>query len=400
MKVAFQTFGCRLNRAETLDLESQYTAAGHETVHLPQTADDDSVNPDVVIVRCCSVTAKAQKDCEKKIQQLSNRFPKAEVLIIGCHPNAKPIPAHLLPPALPNSIIPVNRQLSRAYLKVQDGCSGKCAFCIVPAFRGSPKSIPFTQAIEQCKAYIDSGFCEINVTGCNLCLYKDGSNRLPELVSALAEIDSSGHRIRLGSIEPGLCDKALIDAMEAHQNICRFIHISLQSASDRVLRRMRRPYTIEKVQNFCSDARARLGERLALGADIIAGFPGETENDFQTTKEFLADSPISNFHVFPYSERKGTEGATMKPAVPMEIRRRRAKELELIGIANRKKFAESFIGRSVKVCIERDGNGYSDEYLHCILEGSAPRRSIVLADVKDYSHKNNSLFATIRTKQQ
>ena len=400
MKIAFQTFGCRLNRAETLDLESQYAAAGHETMHLPQAADGKSIEPDAVIVRCCSVTAKAQKDCEKKIQQLACRFPKAEILTVGCHPNAKPIPAHLLPPALPDSITPVNRQLSRAYLKVQDGCSGKCAFCIVPAFRGAPRSISLAQAVGQCKAYIDSGFREINVTGCNLCLYNDGGKRLPDLVAALAGIDSPGHRIRLGSIEPGLCDKTLVDAMAAHQNVCRFIHISLQSASDRVLRRMHRPYTIEQVRDFCSYARTRLGGRLALGADVIAGFPGETEKDFDETKEFLADSPIANFHVFPYSEREGTEGATMVPAIPPETRRRRAKELESIGIANREKFAGTFIGSEVQVCIEKDGNGYSDEYLHCILEGTAPRRSIVTANVTDYSPKNHSLFATICTQQQ
>ena len=261
--------------------------------------------------------------------------------------------------------------------------------------------------------YLDAGFREIVVTGCNLCLYRDEGHSLADLVSALAELESPGHRIRLGSIEPGLCDEALLDAMEAHPNICRFLHLSLQSGSNRILRLMRRPYTAEHVAGFCADARHRLGPTLALGADVIAGFPGETAEDFSVTKSILSapklptynsqlTTPISqlptfNFlHVFPYSERAGTEAATMTPVVPVEIRRKRAKELEAIGSANREAFARSFIGKEVEVCIEKDGNGYSAEYVHCVLEGSAPRRSLAKAQVTDYFPKTGSLSATIR----
>lgn len=413
MRVCFVTFGCRLNRAETLDLEAQYAAAGWDVVQLPSSGDGtdalDASIPDVVVVRGCSVTAKAQRDCEKKIAQLRIRFPGAEVLTIGCHPDAKPIPPHLAPPALPDSDAPVNRRLSRAYLKVQDGCSGKCSFCIVPSFRGAPVSVPFEQALARARAYLDAGFREIVVTGCNLGLYRDLDRRLPELVSAIARLESPGHRVRLGSIEPGLCGTALLDAMEGSSNICRFLHLSLQSGSNRILRLMRRPYTIEQVAEFCADACSRFGERLAFGADVITGFPGETDADFESTKAFLSShlphpsSPISHLplliphlHVFPYSERTGTEAATMNPVVPVEVRRARAKELETIAAVNHERFARSFIGRDVEVCVERDGNGRTDEYVRCLLKGAAPRRSLVRAVADDYFPKTGSLSATIR----
>ena len=402
MRICFVTFGCRLNRAESLDLESQYAAAGWDVVQLPSPVDEvdelEAVVPDVVVVRGCSVTAKAQRDCEKKIAKLRARFPDAEILAIGCLPDAKPIPAHLAPPPLPDESAPVNRRLSRAYLKVQDGCSGKCAFCIVPSFRGSPVSVPFEQALSRARAYIDAGFREIVVTGCNLCLYRDSNRRLPELVSAIAGLESSGHRVRLGSIEPGLCDTSLLDAMETNPNICRFLHLSLQSGSNRILRLMRRPYTIEQVAEFCADARRRFSERLAFGADVITGFPGETDADFEETKAFLSSHLpllIPHLHIFPYSEREGTEAATMKPSVPVEVRRTRAKELEAIAAANHEKFARSLIGQEVQVCVERDGNGRTDEYVRCVLKGSAPRRSIVRAMVDDYFPKTSSLSATI-----
>ena len=417
MRICFVTFGCRLNRAESLEQEAQYAAAGWDVVQLPSSVDEvDELNaavPDVIVVRGCSVTAKAQRDCEKKIAQLRIRFPDAEILTVGCLPDAKPIPPHLAPSSLPDVSAPVNRRFSRAYLKVQDGCSGKCAFCIVPSFRGTPVSVPFEQALSRARAYLDAGFREIVVTGCNLCLYRDSNRRLPELVSAIAGLESSGHRVRLGSIEPGLCDTSLLDAMEANPNICRFLHLSLQSGSNRILRLMRRPYTIEQVEEFCVDATRRFGERFAFGADVITGFPGETDADFEATKAFISShlpfpithlsSPISHLpfliphlHIFPYSEREGTEAATMTPVVPVEVRRARAKELEIIAVANHERFARSLIGQEVEVCVERDGNGRTDEYVRCLLKGTAPRRSIVRAVVDDYFPKTGSLSATIR----
>ena len=407
MKVGFVTFGCRLNRAETLDLETHYAAAGWEIVPVklsPSPTDPHVPTPDRIIVRGCSVTAKAQRDCEKAIAHLRARFPLTDIRIIGCLPTAEAeqtlsaddtSSSH--PPSTP---VPITDAFSRAYLKVQDGCSGKCAYCIVPTFRGAPVSVPFNDVMARARAFLDAGYRELVVTGCNLCLYCDAGRGLPELIGALAALKSPGHRVRLGSIEPGLCDTRLLDALETHPNICRFLHLSLQSGSNRILRLMRRPYTMEHMAAFCTDARRRLGPRLALGADIITGFPGETDTDFAATKDFLASSPhpFLHLHVFPYSERPGTEAATMRPVVPVAVRRARAREIERIGAANRAAYAQALIGKEVMVCVEKDGNGRTDGYLRCILNGSAPRRSLVRAEVKEYFPKTGTLSATICAK--
>ena len=205
----------------------------------------------------------------------------------------------------------------------------------------------------------------------------------------------------------------LLDVLETHPNICRSLHLSLQSGSDRILRLMHRPYTMEQIAAFCSNAYRRLGPRLALGADLITGFPGETDDDFTATKAFLTasppppphlnpstsrQSPFIHLHVFPYSERPGTEAATMKPVVPMAVRRARAKELEQVGAANRAAYAQALIGKEVVVCVEKDGNGRTDGYLRCLLKGAAPRRSLVRAQVTEYFSKTGALSATICAK--
>ncbi len=417
-RVAFVTFGCRLNKAEALDLEAQYAAAGWQIVTLktgvrpnalapsaqhPDQSPPEEEAPDVIIVRGCSVTAKAQRDCEKTIAHLRARFPAADLRITGCLPQAPRSENH--PPTTTNYQLPTtNYQLSRAYLKVQDGCSGKCAYCIVPQFRGSPVSVPFNDVLARARAFLAAGFREIVLTGCNLSLYRSDGYGLADLAATLAALESPGHRIRLGSIEPGLCDAPLLDALEAHPNICRFLHLSLQSGSNPVLARMRRPYTIEQMADFCADAHRRLGPRLALGADIITGFPGETDDDHAATRTFLSQFPFIHLHVFPYSERPGTEAAALTPSVSVAVRRARAKELERIGAAQRARFAESLIGQEVTVCVERDGNGRTDEYLRCLLtapstpnpQPSTIRRTLVRATVKKYFPKNGALSATIR----
>ena len=426
-RVAFVTFGCRLNKAEALDLEAQYAAAGWTVIDSLKFRVPKLETPDLIIVRGCSVTAKAQRDCEKAIAHLRARFPTADLRITGCLPRevkgkgegegkgkgegkgedegegeGKGEGEETLT-LTSNLNLDLNlglQRLSRAYLKVQDGCSGRCAYCIVPQFRGSPVSVPFDNVLARARAFLAAGFREIVLTGCNLSLYRSGGHGLPDLAAALAALESPGHRIRLGSIEPGLCDAPLLDAIEAHANICRFLHLSLQSGSNAVLARMRRPYTAEHVRSICDEARKRLGPRIGLGADIIAGFPGETDDDHKATLKLIRDAPLIHTHVFPYSERPGTEAANMTGALPPEVRRQRAKELERAGEANRADFAQMLIGKDVTVCVERDGNGRTDEGFRCILEDSSElktlRRSLVHATVKNYFPKTGAVSATIR----
>ena len=404
MKVAFVTFGCRLNRAESLDLEARYRAAGHEIIDLDMASRETggplpiAANiPDLILVRGCSVTAKAQRDCEKAIAHLRTQFPTAEVRPIGCLPNAGPVPTigpvpqknmGKIPGTGPKNLESVPMQTSRAYLKIQDGCNGKCSFCIVPYFRGTPVSVPFREIMVRTKSFLAAGYREIVLTGCNLSLYHSENHNLATLLAALAELGSvpptggprscAAARIRIGSLEPGpWCDN-ILDIMADHPNICRFLHLSLQSGSNRILKRMNRPYEITWAERFCTMARERLGTALALGADIITGFPGETDEDFEATRAFLVRHAFSNLHVFPYSERPGTPAATMDGAIPRSVRLVRARNLTALGRAQRAAFAQTFLGREVEVCVERGGeHGWTDAYLPCKWKGPAERRSLV-----------------------
>ena len=457
MRVAFVTFGCRLNHAEALSIEAQYATAGHTIVPIssgpvpnpsgsvptplgsvpnpsgpvpipsgpvpnpsgsvpnpsgPVPISSGSVPnpsgsvPELIVVRGCSVTAKAQRDCEKAIARLKTRFPKTKIIITGCLPGAI---KENVPPS--NSQPVINLSTSRAYLKIQDGCSGKCAFCIVPQFRGIPRSVPFNQVLKQAEAFLTAGFHELVVTGCNLALYHDSGHGLPDLLEALAQLSPMGtgpeelgtapeelgtgpkrmgtgpnHRVRLGSLEPGVCDERLLDVFEKNSNICRFIHLSVQSGSNRILKSMNRPYCKEQIVNFCMAARRRLGPRLALGADIITGFPGESNEDFALTRDLIAGDNLLtpgfvNLHVFPYSERPGTPAATMPGTIPRELRIARARELERLGHENRLRFAAMFINQTVQTCVEKDGNGWTSEYLYAKLPPGFTRRQLVEARV-------------------
>ena len=399
MTIAFVTFGCRLNHAEALDLEARALAEGHFVIDL-----DSGTVPEVIIIRGCSVTAKAQRDCEKTIEHLRQRCPESAIRITGCLPQALPqgtdpilsgtVPARGSDPG------PVPMSTSRAYLKIQDGCSGKCAFCIVPTFRGPPQSVPFDGVLARARAFLGAGYRELVVTGCNLALYHSQGHNLPSVLAALAEMGTvPHHRIRLGSLEPGIHDREILETMERHPNICRFLHLSLQSASDRVLKRMNRPYSISRVADFCTEARQRLGSRLCLGADVITGFPGETEEDHLLTRQFLQHATFTNLHVFPYSERPGTPAATMDGPLPRAVRIARAKELEKDGLANRTAFARTFIGQTVEVCVERgEDHGWTSEYLPCRLPSPAPRRSLVVVQVKDVDDKGQ-LRGEVRGKR-
>ena len=358
MKVYFETFGCRLNRAEALEDEAKFIAAGHGIVDNPEEAD-------VFVIRGCSVTARAQRDSEKAIGRIRERFPSGKIFITGCLKGAKPLTLESLP-----DTSPVPDRTARAYLKVQDGCSGKCAFCIVPQFRGAAVSEGFDAVLDKAKRFIEAGYHEIVVTGCNLSLYASGGRRLPELIAALAELTPEC-RIRLGSIEPFPSAVEIVAAMAGHSNVCRFLHASVQSGSDRILRLMNRPYSAAAVEGLFAEAR-RMMPGIALGCDMIAGFPGESEQDHSESESLLIRHDAVNVHAFPFSSRPGTPAASMAGAPPRGIAVARAKSLAAIGGKNRRAFALGFRRRIVDVVVEDESRcaGWTDGYLW--FEGSAP----------------------------
>jgi len=360
MNICFETFGCRLNRAEALDGEAKAVALGHRIVKTHAEAD-------LVILRGCSVTARAQRDCEKAIAHLKRKYPNKRLIVTGCLPDAQKtftLPASHATPGKDAGKPSVPTRTARAYLKIQDGCAGKCTFCIVPKFRGASVSEPFGAVLEKSAKFIAAGYREIVVTGCNLGLYASDGKRLPELLGALAGLDPRC-RIRLGSLEPCGCADEVVDVMAAHANICRFLHIPVQSGSDRILTAMQRPYRVSDVERIAEKARSTM-PTVSLGCDLMAGFPGESEGDFVQTKNLLLRLAFANAHVFPYSERPGTPATKLRGLIPKTVRSERAHMLSGIAKANLQRFARTFVGKDVDVVIEsHDGafKGWTGEYL-------------------------------------
>ena len=235
----------------------------------------------------------------------------------------------------------------------------------MPRFRGASVSVPFDELTDRARRFIDAGYHEIVLTGCNLALYASGGKRLPELVAALAEL-SPDCRIRIGSVEPGRCALETVEAMAQHENVCRFLHVPVQSGSNTILASMKRPYVIRDVEALVSLALKRM-PLVGLGCDMMTGFPGETPVDFEMSKGLLRRLPFSNVHVFPYSERFGTLAAAFPGAVPTDLRRARAHKLSDIARLARQRTARRFVGRNVELVIEDDSKltGWTGEYFFC-----------------------------------
>lgn len=378
MKVCFETFGCRLNQAEALQMEADYLAQGW-------TRTESHEDAALFVVRGCSVTVRAQRECEHMIEHLRRRYPKTPIKICGCLKNLDT--PHIADPKIDTeSIDAVPTRTARAYLKVQDGCAGNCTFCIVPQFRGSSVSVPFTSLLDKAKRFIQSGYHEIVVTGCNLALYASEGKRLPDLLTALADltpVSSSSAlnpatcRIRLGSLMPGPCAMDTVQAMAEHPNICRFLHLTVQSGSNSILQKMNRPYSVGDVNDLISQA-IKLMPGLGLGCDLMTGFPGESALEFLMTTRFLKRQPFSNAHVFPYSIRPGTPAAEKRLQVPQDVRVDRAKELAAAAGSMRNAFAKTFLGKTVEIVVEADNgcSGWTSEYLPCSALGVVPRKSL------------------------
>ena len=345
-----------MNRAEALEEEAKYLAAGWE---LTQKHSDANL----IVVRGCSVTSHAQRDCEKLIEHLKQKYPNTRVLIQGCLTERTLTPSFIRGlPADPDEV-PVPTRTARAYLKVQDGCGGRCAFCIVPKFRGASVSVVPEKVLDKAKRFIDAGYHEIVVTGCNLSLYASQGKRLPELLDDLAAL-SADCRIRLGSLEPSACALDVVNVVAARANICKFLHVPVQSGSNGILAAMMRPYTVRDVEAIVGTA-FKLMPEVGLGCDIITGFPGEGEIDFLATKGLLKRLPFSNAHIFPFSERPGTRAADLGGKIAREIRSARAHQLADIVSVKRKQFAKKFVGREVEVVIENEKtvSGWTSPYL-------------------------------------
>lgn len=420
MTVSFKTFGCRLNRAETAQFEAGFATAGFERVPFGTPAD-------CVVLHTCAITQSAENECLKLTRALRKKKPQILLVFVGCavetvssetllalgvdlvvprdqkdavadlvaqHPRA----AGRLRPA-PSSFLPApSNATKRASLKIQDGCDFFCTYCIVPHTRGQPRSRPFDACLAETRALIRAGFHEIVVTGCNLACYADGSRTLVDLLAALADLPGLG-RLRLGSIEPGTVERDVIAFMAHSPKLCKFLHLPIQSGDDGILTSMRRRYTVDAVTQTVREAFRRM-PNLGLGADIIAGFPGETPAAFEKTRALLEAIPFSNLHVFPYSERPGTPAATFGSTVPEPERKRRVAELNHLKARKRAAFAQRFIGIAVDVLVEHIdaagiAHGWSGEYLDCRITGLSQSHVTRLVTCVPHASEKGTLIARL-----
>ena len=374
MRFLFETLGCRCNQSETAAMESLLRARGHSIV---------TENADVVVLNGCAVTAESSRKSRQAARRLLKQNPGAKLAVCGCWPQAEPeeaedcrpavtggsggrlafvealcalegasSPVNLLDRALDRrtfEALPPDRSLgrTRAYLKVEDGCVNFCAYCIIPFLRGPVRSLPPDQAVKEALRLRDSGVKELILTGIELASYQYG---LGDLISALGKA-APELRLRMGSLEPRAVDEDFCGKLRETPRLCPHFHLSLQSGCDDTLRRMGRKYDTARFRRSVELLREAF-PGCSVTADLIAGFPGETEEEFSRTLDFLRECAFAHVHVFPYSERKGTRAALMPDPVPKSEREERARRAIVLAAETRAAFLAAQVGTVQEVLFE------------------------------------------------
>jgi threonylcarbamoyladenosine tRNA methylthiotransferase MtaB len=407
--VAFATLGCKLNQYDTTEVQALLEAEGFRTVPFEERAQ-------VYVINTCTVTARADYSDRQAIRRAVARNPGAVVVVTGCYAQTNPeavagIPGvdlvlgtqdrHALPGLLGEArkrvrplvqvsdvftartlpAIPVRRFApghTRAFVKVQDGCQHRCSFCIVPYARGGSRSQAAAVVVEQVEGLVAAGYAEVVLTGVDLGHYGwdlHPRTSLAALVRRLLDVPGLAW-LRLSSVLPAYFTDELIELIAGDRRICRHLHVPLQSGSDRILRGMRRPYTV-RMYRALMDRLAAAIPGLGLGTDVITGFPGEAEEDFEATAALLDALPFTYLHVFSYSDRRGTEAAGRKaPRVAPGTIRQRTTRLRRLGASKQLDFRRAQIGRELSVLVleqrERDGGrlvGLTDNYVELAFPG-------------------------------
>ena len=406
MKVLFYTLGCRCNQFETAAMETVLKVRGHEIV---------SENADIVVVNGCAVTAESARKSRQAARRLLRENPGAKLAVCGCWPQAEPEEARAtgakliggsgprLPfldalEKLPESgevLITRDEALrrrcfeplpparlegrTRAYLKAQDGCVNFCTYCIIPYLRGPLRSLPLEEAAKQARSLAETDIQELTLTGIELASYQYGLGELVATVAAAAP----GLRLRLGSLEPRVIDRAFCETLREIPGFCPHFHLSMQSGCDETLRRMGRKYDTARFTESVELLREYF-PNCGVTTDLITGFPGETEAEFETTLRYLEKCRLSHVHVFPYSERKGTKAAVMAGSVPKAEREARARRAIALADAFEQEFLRAQVGLTAQVLFESRG-GHTPNYCETeLLPGAEGMvRTVRITGVRD-----------------
>jgi threonylcarbamoyladenosine tRNA methylthiotransferase MtaB len=366
---SIQSFGCRVNQAEAFQWADEFQKHGLEY-------GEDHLISDLVLINTCTLTSQADRDVRRFIRRVARDNPEAKLVVTGCYtdrtndrlddvPQVWRIFSNKDKQELPQKILSLIRRQkensyrpyrSRALVKIQDGCDHRCSFCVVPGVRGDSRSSEKNEVKDEVKRLLDRGFREIVLTGIHICLYgRDLRPRgsLLDLLECLEELPGLV-RIRLSSLDPRFLDQGMIEHLVAAQKICPHFHLSLQHGSDSVIKRMGRKIEVSDYTRILDSLRAR-SPQASLGADVIVGFPGETDHDFEKAYRFLERSPLSYFHVFKYSPRPDTAAAGWEQ-IREEIKKERAQLLRKLSKRKNLAYRERFVGTERDaVVIKKDG---------------------------------------------
>ena len=401
MKYSITTLGCKVNQYETQAIDAILQERGHSSV---------KSEADAVIVNTCAVTAESGRKSRQAVRRIRQENPGAVVVVCGCFSQVSPDEARSLDADIiygtgdkmkliddleaalssrqqvENIDDPFKRMAfeqlpagavdgrTRAMLKIQDGCDNFCSYCIIPYARGRVRSLLMKDAVKQAKELAAQGFKEIVITGIEIASYgkdfRDGTG-LIDVIQAVA-LAVPDLRIRLGSLEPTIVTEEFCNRLYNLKNVCTHFHLSLQSGSDATLNAMRRKYTTREFFSVTALLR-KFYPDCALTADLITGFPSETEEEHHETLEFIEKCDFSSMHIFPYSIRPGTKAAEMKNQHNKAVKAQRAQEAQTVAAKMQKKYLESCIGKIIMVLFETEADGkcmgHADNYCAVSVDG-------------------------------
>lgn len=407
--VAFHTLGCKVNAYETEAIWQLFKQAGYERVDFDQKAD-------VYVINTCTVTNTGDKKSRQVIRRAIRRNPDAVVAVTGCYAQTSPKEIMAIPGvdivvgtqgrdqllsyveqykrerqpinAVKNIMkarefeeldVPTFTERTRASLKIQEGCNNFCTFCIIPWARGLMRSRKPESVLKQARQLVEAGYKEIVLTGIHTGGYGEDLENytLADLLWDLDRIDGL-KRVRISSIEASQITDRVIEVLNASDKMCRHLHIPLQAGDDEVLKRMRRKYTVDEYRRTIEQVKTAMPE-VAITTDVIVGFPGETDEQFENSYRLIEELEFAELHVFPYSKRTGTPAARMENQVPEEVKHERVHRLIELSERLSLQYAKRFVGDVLEVIPERPFKealdsrlymGYSDNYLQVVFEGS------------------------------
>jgi threonylcarbamoyladenosine tRNA methylthiotransferase MtaB len=417
MSVDVVTFGCRLNAAESEVIRREAERAGLS---------------DTVVVNTCAVTAEAVRQARQTIRALRRARPQAKIVVTGCAAQIEPqtfiamaeidrvlgnveklsaaawaearasFGVEDAPKAVVNDIMAVRQTAAhliegfsgrtRAFVQVQNGCDHRCTFCIIPYGRGNSRSVPMGAVVADVRRLVATGYCEVVLTGVDITSYGadlPGAPKLGTLVKQILKHVPELERLRLSSIDSVEADPDLIDAFARDQRLMPHLHLSLQAGDDLILKRMKRRHSRADAIAFC-DALRRLRPDIVFGADIIAGFPTETEDMFENSLDLVEECGLTHLHVFPFSARPGTPAARM-PQLPREIVKERARRLRVRGAIALRRHLDAEVGALRRVLAESRERGRTEQFTPVLL--ATPAAPGTILNLKIAGHDGKQLLA-------